>query len=161
MYQINPPPRSSDSKLFGWQGQVGNELRNIIQLVSPMSWQPLEDRKHKVGWAEVRRVIEQLEAGIKEEVKARSLFWRVSPLSSLDRWLFRRPHLRQAQPQPDPDGPLVRRWIVEQREAGMSWERIYSALIRRKARTREGREWSMGRIRRAYEEEVAKDEPQT
>ena len=34
-----------DSKLFGWQGQVGNELRNIIQLVSLMSWQPLEDTK--------------------------------------------------------------------------------------------------------------------
>lgn len=42
------------------------------------------------------------------------------------------------------------RWIVEQRQAGWTWERIYFDLLRRKERMREGHEWSVSRIRRAY-----------
>src|SRR6516165_8261125 len=49
----------------------------------------------------------------------------------------------------------VMRWIVEQRQAGWTWERIYLDLSRRRERTRAGREWSVSRIRRAYAAEVA------
>jgi hypothetical protein len=49
----------------------------------------------------------------------------------------------------------VMRWIVEQRQAGWTWERIYLDLSRRGERTRAGREWSVSRIRRAYAAEVA------
>jgi hypothetical protein len=48
----------------------------------------------------------------------------------------------------------VMRWIVEQRQAGSTWERIYLELAKRKERTRAGREWSVSRIRRAYAAEV-------
>jgi hypothetical protein len=47
------------------------------------------------------------------------------------------------------------KWIVEQRQAGWTWERIYFDLLRRGERTRAGREWSVSRIRRAYAAEVA------
>jgi hypothetical protein len=56
------------------------------------------------------------------------------------------------------------RWIVEQRQAGLTWERIYLELAKRKERTRSGREWSVSRIRRAYAAEVAgktRTNPQT
>jgi hypothetical protein len=46
------------------------------------------------------------------------------------------------------------RWIVTQRQAGWTWERIYFDLLSRKERTREGREWSVSHIRRAYAAEV-------
>jgi hypothetical protein len=46
------------------------------------------------------------------------------------------------------------RWIVEQRQAGWTWEAIYLDLAKRKERTRAGREWSVSRIRRAYAAEV-------
>jgi dipeptidyl aminopeptidase/acylaminoacyl peptidase len=45
--------------------------------------------------------------------------------------------------------------IVEERQAGWTWERIYLDLSRRGERTRAGREWSVSRIRRAYAAEVA------
>ena len=51
---------------------------------------------------------------------------------------------------PDPKEQQVIRWIAEQRQAGWTWERIYLDLLRRRERTREGREWSVSRIRRAY-----------
>ena len=46
------------------------------------------------------------------------------------------------------------KWIVEQRQAGWTWERIYFEFLRRHGRTRDGREWSTSRIRRAYAAEV-------
>jgi hypothetical protein len=46
------------------------------------------------------------------------------------------------------------RWIVEQREAGWTWERIYFDLLGRGERTRAGDEWSVSRIRRAWAAEV-------
>jgi hypothetical protein len=49
----------------------------------------------------------------------------------------------------------VMRWIVEQRQASWTWERIYLELAKRKERTRAGREWSVSRIRRAYAAEIA------
>jgi hypothetical protein len=55
---------------------------------------------------------------------------------------------------PDPKEQQVMRWIVEQRQAGWTWERIYLDLLRRGERTRAGREWSMSRIRPAYAAEV-------
>src|SRR5262249_20368167 len=55
---------------------------------------------------------------------------------------------------PDSKEQQVMRWIVEQRHAGWTWERIYFDLLRRGERTREGREWSVSRIRRAYAAEV-------
>jgi hypothetical protein len=48
----------------------------------------------------------------------------------------------------------VMRWIVEQRQAGWTWARIYLDLSRRRERTRAGQEWSVSRIRRAYAAEV-------
>jgi hypothetical protein len=51
---------------------------------------------------------------------------------------------------PDPKEQQVMRWIVEQRQAGWTWERIYFDLLRRGERARQGREWSVSRIRRAY-----------
>ena len=55
---------------------------------------------------------------------------------------------------PDPKEQQVMRWIVEQRQAGSTWEAIYFDLLRRRERTRAGREWSVSRIRRAYGAEV-------
>jgi hypothetical protein len=55
---------------------------------------------------------------------------------------------------PDAKEQEVMRWIVEQRQAGWTWERIYFDLLRRKERTRAGHEWSVSRIRRAYAAEV-------
>jgi len=55
---------------------------------------------------------------------------------------------------PDAKEQQVMRWIVEQRQAGWTWERIYFELLRRKERTREGHEWSVSRIRRACAAEV-------
>ncbi len=51
---------------------------------------------------------------------------------------------------PDPKEQQTIRWIVEGRNAGWTWERIYFNLLRRRVRTRTGREWSVSRIRRAY-----------
>jgi hypothetical protein len=55
---------------------------------------------------------------------------------------------------PDLKEQQIMRWIVEQRQAGSTWERIYLDLSRRGIRTRAGREWSVSRIRRAYAAEV-------
>src|SRR5262249_27377526 len=55
---------------------------------------------------------------------------------------------------PDPKEQQVMRWIVEQRQAGWTWEAIYYDLLRRRERTRAGHEWSVSRIRRAYAAEV-------
>jgi hypothetical protein len=55
---------------------------------------------------------------------------------------------------PDPKEQQVMRWIVEQRQAGWTWERIYLELAKRKERTRAGREWSVSRIRRAHAAEI-------
>src|SRR5260370_42341946 len=55
---------------------------------------------------------------------------------------------------PDPKEQRGMRWILEQRQAGWTWGRIYFELLRRKERTREGREWSVSRIRRAYAAEA-------
>jgi hypothetical protein len=41
---------------------------------------------------------------------------------------------------PDPKEQQVMRWIVEQRQAGWTWERIYFDLLRRHAHTRADRE---------------------
>jgi hypothetical protein len=55
----------------------------------------------------------------------------------------------------DPKEQQVMRWIVEQCQAGWTWEWIYLERSRRKERARAGREWSVSRIRRAYAAEVA------
>jgi hypothetical protein len=66
---------------------------------------------------------------------------------------LRGPRGRRTKVQ-DPKEQEVMRWIVEQRQAGSTWERIYFDLLRRHVRTRAGREWSVSRIRRAYAAEI-------
>jgi hypothetical protein len=51
---------------------------------------------------------------------------------------------------PDPKERRVISWIAEQRQLGWTWEAIYFDLLKRRVRTRAGREWSVSRIRRAY-----------
>jgi hypothetical protein len=55
----------------------------------------------------------------------------------------------------------VMRWIVEQRQAGWTWERIYFGLLRRRARTRAGREWSVTGLRDGAGRQDARAYPQT
>jgi len=44
--------------------------------------------------------------------------------------------------------------IVEWKEKGYSWYEIASHLLRQRVRTRDGREWSVARCRRAYQAEL-------
>jgi hypothetical protein len=53
---------------------------------------------------------------------------------------------------PDPKERAVIQWIAEQRQLGWTWEAIYFDLLKRRVRTRAGREWSVCRIRRACAE---------
>jgi hypothetical protein len=55
---------------------------------------------------------------------------------------------------PDPHEAAVMAEIVELRRQGCSWYRIAAALLRQGVVTREGREWSPARCRRAYQAAV-------
>jgi DNA invertase Pin-like site-specific DNA recombinase len=55
----------------------------------------------------------------------------------------RKPHEREQQ---------IMRWIWEQRQAGKTWRDLYFELLLKRERTKEGREWSMTRIKRANQE---------
>jgi DNA invertase Pin-like site-specific DNA recombinase len=55
----------------------------------------------------------------------------------------KRPHEREQE---------VMRWIWEQRNQGLTWRELYFKLLLQRERSKEGREWSMTRIRRAYQE---------
>lgn len=52
---------------------------------------------------------------------------------------------------PDPQDIAVMQQIVDWRDECVPWERIYFKLLRHRVKTRDGREWSVSRIRRAYD----------
>jgi DNA invertase Pin-like site-specific DNA recombinase len=57
----------------------------------------------------------------------------------------------EERPVSDPEELAIMRQIADWRNDGWTWESIYFELLRRRVTTRDGREWSTTRIRRAYD----------
>jgi DNA invertase Pin-like site-specific DNA recombinase len=57
------------------------------------------------------------------------------------------------RPVPDDHERQVMRWIAQQRLQGVPWEVMYFELLKQRELTREGKEWSLSRIRRACQAE--------
>lgn len=55
---------------------------------------------------------------------------------------------------PDKQEQATIRWIVDQRRQGFSFEHIYFDMLRRRVKTRTGKEWSLARIKRAHDAAV-------
>jgi DNA invertase Pin-like site-specific DNA recombinase len=55
---------------------------------------------------------------------------------------------------PDTYTRAVARKIVALRQEGLSWSQVYVRLLQERVKTRDGREWSEGAIRRVYEGEL-------
>jgi DNA invertase Pin-like site-specific DNA recombinase len=51
---------------------------------------------------------------------------------------------------PDPDSRRIGRHVVRYRQRGYTWVEIYWGLVRDSIRTRRGKEWSIGALRRAF-----------
>jgi DNA invertase Pin-like site-specific DNA recombinase len=57
------------------------------------------------------------------------------------------------RPVPDDHERQVMKWIAQQRLQGVPWEVMYFELLKQREQTREGKEWSLSRIRRACQAE--------